>query len=85
MCNTLCSSGSFVSHPGSDTGSSLRSPKHHTSFTPRDSFFDFTYLSWTFARYKCRVRLLMLLVKSSLYSSNAIISVASAAGSVVCH
>ena len=84
MCNTLCSSGSFVSHPGSDTGSSLRSPKHHTSFTPRDSFFDFTYLSWTFARYKCRVRLLMLL-KSSLYSSNAIVSVASAAGSVVCH
>ena len=43
------------------------------------------YLVWDFARYECRVSLLMLSLRSSLYSSNAVVSVATAARSVVCH
>ena len=82
MCNTLCSSGSFVSHPGSDT---VKSPSTIILFEPKDSFYDFKCLAWSFTRYKCWVRLLMLSMRSSLYSLNVIVSVASAARSVVCH
>ena len=50
MCNTLCSSGSFVSHPGSDT---VKSPSTIILFELKDSFYDFKCLAWSFTRYKC--------------------------------
>ena len=64
---------------------SVKSPSIITSFAPSNSYFDFTDLAWAFAMYECQVRLLMLLMRSYLYSSNVVVSVASAARSVVYH
>ena len=60
-------------------------PKHHNLVCTERFFFDFMYPAWAFTRYKCWVRLLMLSIRSSLYSSNITVRVASAAQSVVCH
>ena len=63
----------------------MKSPGTVTSLAPTDSFFDSTNLAWVFVRYECQVRLLMLSMRSSLYSLNVVVSLASAAQSAVSH